>query len=110
MCRRQNRAEQLDSTSVDDPFEIIVDESGIGLLVSGPVSQHGLENLEAARDRERTVAAESDRCWSDSGGAQVIAELQSDAMREAESLIASANDESEPVDSKWFVVENAEVG
>jgi hypothetical protein len=87
----QAEAEQLDTTTLNQPAEINVDESGIGLLVYGPIKRRDSATIDAARAREHEIYAESERCWSESGGARVVAELQADAMRQAEPLIASGD-------------------
>jgi len=83
-------AEQLDTSSLAQP-EVSIDETGIGLLVYGVVAQVDLASVDSARARERQVWSASERCWVDSGGSAAISELQADAMKEAEPLIAAAS-------------------
>lgn len=84
-------ADQLDTTTLDQPVEVSVDESGIGLLVYGPITKLDSVTIVAARSREQVIFTESESCWAQSGGPSAISELQVDAMAQAEPLIASAN-------------------
>ena len=86
-------ADQINPATLAQPYEITVDESesGIGLVAYGPIKLTDSATLEDARAREHEIFDESERCWAESGGAEVVTELQADVMRQAEPLMASAN-------------------
>jgi hypothetical protein len=87
-----SEAEELDTSVLPQPALITVDESGIGVLTTGPVTRPDTATIEIARERERTIYSESERCWSETDGPAAIAALQADAMTKAEPLIASSDD------------------
>lgn len=87
--------EQLDTSSLVQP-EVSVDEAGVGLLVHGAASRVDAASVDSARTREQQIASASERCWVVSGGAAAVAELQADAMNEAETLIAASVSPDQP--------------
>lgn len=84
-------ADQLDTSGLTGP-EVSLDETGVGLLVHGTAVRVDPASVARARARERQISSASEACWFDSGGSAAVADLQADAMKEAEPLIAAVVD------------------
>ena len=85
----QADADRLGPGTLPPPYEVSIDETGIGIVLSGPITRNDPATVEAAYAQEQEIFDESERCWAASGGPNRTAELQEEAMRQAEPIIAS---------------------
>jgi hypothetical protein len=87
----QTEAETLDSTSLPEPVNVVVDvETGIGYLIWGPQTRLGPDAIESATQRELEIQAADNECWLSMRGEERIHELQDEAMEKIALLSASS--------------------
>lgn len=84
----QLEADQISMSDYPEPVSMSVDQSGVGLLLFGPVDMATAEAIEQAKARDRQIFTTSESCWEQSGGRFEVERLQSEAMAKVEPLMA----------------------